>query len=688
MEKQQSPEYEEFMICVDPESHLIYTLGLKTKMINIEDDVPSNIKEKAEVALKQLSLLRDDSKHQWRFQSNAAQEYRRREIPSSALLQSRRKVLYPTFEAHSKLPSTLQYVNSVPLLVDISHYIKTAVGAGGQSAMYSIPNSLEINTRTNADVDEVVKEIKRTLLDNYKTEIFPQNKDSEFVLKVWGYNEYLIGNTELINYECVRVAMRLKQPLSVILSETPNDVSDLSCLPLIKRNIHEMEKNWIDWERFTEISILPWYPPKELSGLKKMTDEKNENMDSPKIKQASLLLDQELRPPQLRSTVQDKFIHTPDVGGKSKGDKSRSSQETKSARCCYSGEIDLPFRVRAVGIENLAAVYEQKVDDDYYFYTKPSWHVFERENNTKEINKKKSFPNLSYIKDSKSTYSKDNPLNSFHTNHGNMRGTFVSLAESKGLKTVPHSITIECSIYHGNRLLNPHCKVESTPLPFSFNPRWFQWFTFQNLSFSNLPREARICFTVKSYSETGEATIIACAAHTLFDFYGRMNDGVITLNLWPFYKFDPQYSSMGEFWGRMAEIKSGPINFKESEQLWIAEYARLTFQLDKFVVPLYWGMKCMKAVHRMVEKNQSEYSEIPLIERIPTMSDQLIAQELIKKDILTQRNFNKEEREILVMCRRQYKNDPSALPIFLMAIDWSDPNQVNEAHHMLQIWNP
>ena len=213
MEKQQSPEYEEFMICVDPESHLIYTLGLKTKIINIEDNVPSNIKEKAEVALKQLLLLRDDSKHQWRFQSNAAQEYRRREIPYSALLQSYNKFLYPTFKTHSKVPSSLEKAHTVTLLVDMSHYLSEIIVI--EEKLEKDTRILQINARTRTGIDEVVKELNKALYDYYKVEVCPWKDAKEFVLKISDYQEYIRGNTALINYECVRKALRFHQPLQL-----------------------------------------------------------------------------------------------------------------------------------------------------------------------------------------------------------------------------------------------------------------------------------------------------------------------------------------------------------------------------------------------------------------------------------------------------------------------------------------
>lgn len=46
-----------FLLCVDPDSHQIYTLNLKTQEIHIELDVPSEYRERAENDIAQIAKI-------------------------------------------------------------------------------------------------------------------------------------------------------------------------------------------------------------------------------------------------------------------------------------------------------------------------------------------------------------------------------------------------------------------------------------------------------------------------------------------------------------------------------------------------------------------------------------------------------------------------------------------------------
>ena len=54
-----SQEREPYLVCLDPESAQIYTLGLLSYNVHIEKDIPPKIKNKAKEALRRLSDLRD-----------------------------------------------------------------------------------------------------------------------------------------------------------------------------------------------------------------------------------------------------------------------------------------------------------------------------------------------------------------------------------------------------------------------------------------------------------------------------------------------------------------------------------------------------------------------------------------------------------------------------------------------------
>lgn len=51
-------------------------------------------------------------------------------------------------------------------------------------------------------------------------------------------------------------------------------------------------------------------------------------------------------------------------------------------------------------------------------------------------------------------------------------------------------------------------------------------------------------------------------------------------------------------------------------------------------------------------------------------------------------NQNEHDRFTMLICRKHYKTITHALQILLMSLDWSDPDQVREAHEMLKQWSP
>mgnify|MGYP006976744198 CR=1 FL=1 len=118
-----SKNKEPYIICLDPDSGQIYSLGLISYDIHIEKDLPPKIKEKAKNTIKQLSFLRDASTTKWWFRSEEAYAYRRRKLLSYLIHQDCSK--YPTFEAHSSLSLAFADVNSIKVTIDLSEYYET-----------------------------------------------------------------------------------------------------------------------------------------------------------------------------------------------------------------------------------------------------------------------------------------------------------------------------------------------------------------------------------------------------------------------------------------------------------------------------------------------------------------------------------------------------------------------------------
>lgn len=94
-------EKEPYIVCLDPDSGLIYTLGLITNEVHVEKEIPPKIREKAKFTLKQLASLRDSSNTKWWFHPSSVDPYRRRRLESYLIHPDSAK--YPSYEAHSAL---------------------------------------------------------------------------------------------------------------------------------------------------------------------------------------------------------------------------------------------------------------------------------------------------------------------------------------------------------------------------------------------------------------------------------------------------------------------------------------------------------------------------------------------------------------------------------------------------------
>jgi hypothetical protein len=125
----QSQEKEPYLVCLDPESGQVYTLGLLSYNVHIEKDVPAKIKNKAKEALRRLSDLRDQPGIKWWFKSEAVQMYRRRRLPIYLIQEDCPR--YPTYEAHSNLSLAFSGVHTIELHVSLVEY-QGAMGDQGK----------------------------------------------------------------------------------------------------------------------------------------------------------------------------------------------------------------------------------------------------------------------------------------------------------------------------------------------------------------------------------------------------------------------------------------------------------------------------------------------------------------------------------------------------------------------------
>lgn len=114
----------------------------------------------------------------------------------------------------------------------------------------------------------MLKMIVRKIFEIHKIRLKPKEENHHFILKVSGFREYLYGSTPMLSYDRVRINLRGLKSLPVILTEVEDD-NDAAKLfpPIIERNAYDVRQGIfspVDWDRFLNVPILMWYPPRSL----------------------------------------------------------------------------------------------------------------------------------------------------------------------------------------------------------------------------------------------------------------------------------------------------------------------------------------------------------------------------------------------------------------------------------------
>lgn len=525
--------------------------------------------------------------------------------------------------------------------------------------------------------DEVIKNVLRQLHKDYQIKLRPNHEKHKFVLKVSGLKEYFMGSVPMLAYETVRARLRGLKFIEVILSEIASVVSCEAFPPTVERFKDEIKKGYyapVDWAKYEETPFFIWYPPKELPRQKQLTEDRLDSENASGLfKSGSIPIVKPLVNTPAFDFRQKEFIRENEI-----------AQMRKN--CIYSGEMDLPFKLRICGIDNLEFILSQfdqgatnngLIVPDYItksFARKDDGHGVQG----KKKKKDRAKDALIVPKLVKSKKEEPPHLYLHHGDHGANNHLFIKLVKAGEFQILPYMITVEVGLFYGCNLLIKEASVVTKPSTFSFSPRWNEWLTFGGLVLSQLPKELRICFNIKILSPNGENYIIASTSHTLFDFHGRMKDGLIHLNLWPFYRTDPRFICTGGFWFLREKVLQPRAD--DVDKFKATQYARLVIQLDTFRLPLFWSL-------RDSHKMPALFSKESLLKKTTSTFELAQLKSLLSRDPLNW-HFDETERELLIKCRYNYKNTPSYLPIFLIAIDWSNPEEIAEAHLMLKVWEP
>jgi len=754
---------EKWLLSVDPDSYQIYTLNISTSEVHIEKDAPDYIRESAEKTIKDILSLVQLNDVSWFCESKNSQRYRRRKIPSYLL--HKISCEYPTYVCQSTLSLAFAEVNSIKLEVNLSEYEDAF-------RKLAIPvQKITIDAGLVTGADEVIKNILRTIHKDYGIKLKPRDDKKKFILKIFGFREYLTGNHAMLSYDRIRINLRGIKSLSVILTEIykSQEINELFP-PIIERDPKDSKNNdfkAINWEKFKDVPMFLWYPPESLPkfNLHNSLDINQIKKDKEQMKMSELnskpktffsLKEPETNRPRVVSKTVMKDFHN-----------LRTTQHENNViflehNVLYSGECDSPFRIRICGIENLFKIFEQADDVDIESHGHPEQCAVynglippkyvtrvikctetadvakkpkKKDKTPKEKTKFRSLtPKLIRTKERESTnhnvleknLSSGRKIFTRYTSHGaNGTNFFSALGKRYGIEFTPYLIQAKVSLYFGCNLLRPTCIATSRMVPFSNSPKWYEWIEFKDLKISQLPQELRACIDIIAYSASAESKIIAHISFELFDCVGKFKTGLNGTNLWPFYQTEPRLSCMNEYWGLRGITEIDLPQLEKDNKYFICQnFARLYVQLESFVFPMYWSLRDEKLMQSLgfptlkyiEEDEDTEKEENKFIKTIqktknlisgvkqeshpkkpvekldwndpPKTDDLARLQTLLNTDPLNRGSFTEEEKFILIKCRHHYKTLPNALPIFLVAIDWSDPSQVAEAHHMLKVWTP
>lgn len=167
----------------------------------------------------------------------------------------------------------------------------------------------------------------------------------------------------------------------------------------------------------------------------------------------------------------------------------------------------------------------------------------------------------------------------------------------------------------------------------------------------HLPRASRIIFTV-----TANGTPVAWAGCPLFKFDKQLRAGVMTLKLWNGECPTPTVTSLANEFGEAAP--------------------ELYLQFPEFSKPVIFtdhGQNdSVKDIS--VHKEQARGDLTPQLQRL-AYSDPLY-------------HLTEEERQLMWRERYRLTWFPSALPKFLLSVDWASRDSVQEAYRLLHIWEP
>eukprot|EP01084_Bolivina_argentea_P100817 180887_1 len=210
--------------------------------------------------------------------------------------------------------------------------------------------------------------------------------------------------------------------------------------------------------------------------------------------------------------------------------------------------------------------------------------------------------------------------------------------------------------------------------------RWGQWLSSRNQTFSQIPREAILCFMVMAISSDSSSThqCISWCRLPLIDHRNKLRSGKFLLNMWeiPIFKVTKDGPKTDPYRDRPFRYR-GTTRDKNIKQI-EPEQCQLLIEFDKFafdvVAPKYLP-------HR-------EYSDNSVggklnHQQLSKQQKQSIALILQKTPL---EHLDMKEKTLIWQSRDLLWHDPSALPAFLRSVNWTNLLHISEAHKYLDLW--
>lgn len=236
-------------------------------------------------------------------------------------------------------------------------------------------------------------------------------------------------------------------------------------------------------------------------------------------------------------------------------------------------------------------------------------------------------------------------------------------------------IYVKAGLYHGNE---PLCKQTCTKEVDPVSPVWREQLTF-DLNMEDIPRNARLCLSVCAIKKKTKTQFAISWGNTqVFDYYGRLLSGRVTINLLPMPKNNEDLlHPLGMNNSRLVQASSSlGVEFDR-------RYASIIYPSKEEV--LTYG----RFAHELESRQQSyghhqenKLRHLPGREISTDDRQRLVA--LLQKDQLSP--ISAEDCDFIWRWRLDCVKIPDSLPKLIDSVNWSNRDEVSQLYLLLESW--